>query len=203
MISILNYKFQNPTFLKEALLHPSKKKNINFQRMEFLGDKILSFELSTTLFKKYPNFTEGDLSNMLSDLASAATINELVNTYIKKYIQYTGDINEKIIVDTFEAIIGAIYLDGGDYKKIIKKLWIKKFFFIENSKKNVKNLLQEIAQKKKYNLTYEYEKINNLFYTTVKMNNHIAKGFGISKKISSREAAKKLLEEIAIEITHY
>lgn len=196
MISIFNYTFKNPSFLEAALLHPSKKKNLEFQRMEFLGDKLLSFELSIFLFKKYPKFTEGDLSTLLARLVSAYVINELAAIHISPFIKYTGNINETIIVDTFEAIIGAIYLDGGNYQNIIKHLWYDKLHDIYNSQKNAKNLLQEISQKNKYNLVYEYEKINNFFYANVTMDKYKARGQGLSKKTASVEAAMNLLTEI-------
>ena len=157
---ILDYKFKDIKLLDEALTHSSiknynkQKKIFNYERLEFLGDRILGFIISDLIFKKYPNFQEGDLSilfqkytntKFLSDVAISLNLNKFV-------IVQKGDCLEKkdsIMSDLVESIIAAIYIDSNldnakifINNKIINNLKIKNVF-----DKHPKTLLQEYCLK--------------------------------------------------------
>ena len=77
----INYKFKNKELINLALTHSSfsNKKNLNYERLEFLGDRVLSLVISEHLFIKYPNENEGALSKRLSNLVSKQTLLEVAN----------------------------------------------------------------------------------------------------------------------------
>ena len=161
----INYKFKNQNLIELALTHSSfrNKKNLNYERLEFLGDRVLSLVVSEYLFLKFPNENEGALSKRLATLVSKQTLLDVANEInIKEILKI--DIFEKkninlkknisILSDVCEALIGAIYIDSdlNSAKKFIYKYWEKKI------KKNIlppqdpKSLLQEVAQKRGLNL---------------------------------------------------
>lgn len=120
----IGYEFKNKQFLKLALTHISlaNEKNIESnQRLEFLGDSILSFAVAEHIYKKYKNLDEGRLTEMRaasvceSALAEAAKKLDLGNSVMfgKSEMVCGGKYKNSILADTFEAVLGAIYLDGG------------------------------------------------------------------------------------------
>ena len=119
----INYKFKNKSLINLAFTHSSfkNKKNTNYERLEFLGDRILSLIISEYLFLKYPIEDEGALSKRLSSLVSKKTLLEVANEInIKEMLKmdYSEKKNLKlkknvsILSDVCEALIGAIYLDS-------------------------------------------------------------------------------------------
>lgn len=203
--AILLYKFQNINLLEKALIHPSKEKNFEFQRLELLGDKIFNFCLCHIIFDKFEKKNEGDLSILLSHLISTTLIAKLVSVHISPYIQYTGTLNNSIIADTFEAIIGAIYLDSNDLSiisNIIKILWLP---YIEQEKntdfKNPKNKLQETTPHYKCVIKEHKEHPknnpnNNKFQVKMTSNGFTGFGEGSSKKIATSNGALALLKKL-------
>ena len=135
----INYKFRNKSLIDLAFTHSSykNKTNTDYERLEFLGDRVLSLILSEHLFLKYPNENEGALSKRLSNLVSKQTLLEVANEIsIKEMlkINYSEKKNLKlkknisILSDVCDALIGAIYLDSNldNAKKFIFKHWKKK-----------------------------------------------------------------------------
>jgi len=129
--SSLGYKFKKKSFLKEALTHKSyahekHKDRPSFnERMEFLGDSVLELVISEYLFNTYPEYTEADLSRIKSYTVQESTLAEIaknlnIGTHLLlgKGEEMTGGRNKpSLLADAFEAIIAAVYLDGG-YKKV-------------------------------------------------------------------------------------
>ena len=134
------------------------------ERLEYLGDAILSAVVADYLFKKFPYKDEGFLTEMRSKIVSRNQFNNLaIKLGIDKIIQSTQDANnipKSINGDAFEAVIGAVYLDKGyDFSK---KLIIEKIIKIhidieelESTDKNFKSKLIELVQKEKKNLEYK------------------------------------------------
>ena len=158
---IINYKFQNKSLIDLAITHSSfkNKKKTNYERLEFLGDRVLSLVISEYLFVKYSNENEGALSKRLSNLVSKQTLLEVANEisikemlkidiFEKKNIKLKKNIS--ILSDVCEALIGAIYLDSDleNAKKFIFKYWKKKILKNIVPPQDPKSLLQEVAQKK-------------------------------------------------------
>ncbi|MEI8067778.1 MAG: ribonuclease III [Candidatus Shapirobacteria bacterium] len=214
--SKIKVNFQDTTKLAQALNHRSylnenkEKKLESNERYEFLGDSILELWISDILFKKFPDFNEGDLTNLRSLVVrteNLALVSEKIN--LGEYIalskgeeNHGGRTNQSILADTFEAIVGAIYLDQGleaAYKFLaymldqsIANLSSKKIY------KDPKSVFQEIAQAKR-GITPHYKTINEsgpdhqkLFEVGVYLNeNLITTGKGNSKQKAEEDASIK------------
>ncbi len=218
----LNYSFSNKELLKTALTHSSyanenKMKIIeNNERMEFLGDSIISLIVSQYLYKKYPNYPEGDLTKIRamvvceSSLSYAAReINLGDYILLGKGEDITGGRDrDSILADTIESVAGAIYIDS-DFKSI-NNILLRKFednIVYAAAKGNLfmdyKTELQELLQKeKKSEIDYKVYKEkgpdhNKVFFIKVLFNgNEIGKGKGKNKKEAEQMAAKDALAEM-------
>ena len=212
----INYKFKNKSLVNLALTHSSfkNKKNKNYERLEFLGDRVLSLVISEHLFLKYPNENEGALSKRLSNLVSKQTLLEVANEIgIKEMLKI--DIFEKrnlklkknisILSDVCESLIGAIYLDSNleNAKKFISNYWEKKISKNILPPQDPKSLLQEVVQKKgldlpKYNLKKKEGPPHSPGFEIEVSLKGIRKFSATSKTIKDAEinAAKKMVDYI-------
>lgn len=218
---IIGYQFSNKNLLQEALTHPSlskeRKSNFNYQRLEFMGDKVLSLIITEFLIKKYKNEKEGELSRrhavlvsgeVLSEIAKQIKINEALFMSSGEF-NLGGKDNKKNLENALEAVIAAIYLDSGfdEVTKFIMKFW--QFFLdrdIEPPKDPVSKL-QEIVQLRSKELPkYSLEKVGGSdhkpeFCATVRIS-FLQKQFkanGGSKKEAQKKVAQLVLDEIAID----
>ena len=154
---ILKYDFKNKSLLNQALTHKSFDNNNNNEKLEFLGDRVLGLIISKKLIDKYPNEKEGIIDKKFANLVNKKTcVNIAKKLNLKKYL-FLGSSNknlerssDKILSDSLEAIVGAIYLDGGlKYsEKFILNFWET---FIDNSIVTLidsKTKLQEYSLKK-------------------------------------------------------
>jgi len=162
--SIIEYTFKNKKLLINSLIHPSslidKKKNkitiVNdFERLEFLGDRVLGLAISSIIYKKFTKNNEGDLSKKLSYLVQKNFLHKIsIDLKIDNILNYSFKKNEKmnvsILADSIESLIGAIYLDGGfvNAKKFINKFWGPYFDINEINMQDFKTQLQELSQQK-------------------------------------------------------
>jgi ribonuclease-3 len=216
----LNYTFKNTRLLKEALTHPStsiKLKNglkFNYERLEFLGDSILSSVIAEYLVKNHKFENEGDLSKRKAFLVSSRTIYKIAKEklFLDKFIIMSeGEKNsggaEKInnLENCLEAIIGAIFLDSdfSAVKNIVLNLWLNLDSLLEKAPQSPKMKLQEWSQKylkilPKYILVDEVVKKNsNVFVIRIELENF--KTFetsGNSKKETEEKLANMMLEYI-------
>lgn len=212
----LNIHFSNPLLLQEALTHPSyafeQGLKINNERLEFLGDSVLSVVISEILFKEYKTVDEAVLSKLKSYLVSKSTLSRWARKIkLNKYILLSrserasgGEKKDSILVGSFEALIGAIYLD--------KNLDAVKSFIVENFFKkekiifrdvDYKTKLQEIAQKKYKTLPVytvikeEGPEHDKTFISEVRiMEKVLGIGKGKTKKQSQQLAAKQALQNL-------
>ena len=212
----INYKFKNKSLINLAFTHSSfkNKKNKNYERLEFLGDRVLALVISEDLFLKYPTEDEGALSKRLSDLVSKQKLLEVANEisikemlkidqFEKRNLKLKKNIS--ILSDVCEALIGAIYLDSNleNAKKFISKYWKKKISKNILPPQDPKSLLQEVAQKKGLNLpkyilkNKEGPPHNPRFEVEVFLKG-IRKFSAIAKtiKIAEINAAKKMVDYI-------
>jgi ribonuclease III len=125
--NLLGYKFRNQDLLSQALTHRSfvnehEEENLrNNESLEFLGDAVLGFVISSRIFQHYPELTEGELSKIKAYLVSAANLVRFAEgIHLGDFIRLSrgeektgGRTKRAIMVDAYEAIIGGIYLDGG------------------------------------------------------------------------------------------
>ena len=213
---ILDYKFENIELLNEALTHSSikkdnkKKRIFNYERLEFLGDRILGFIISDLIFKKFPNFQEGELSilfqkytntKFLSNVALSLDLNKFV-------IVQKGDSLEKkdsIMSDLIESIIAAIYLDSNldNARLFIMNKIVNNFKIKDAINKHPKTILQEHSLKYfKMIPVYSIEDKSGPdhepeFKVSVSINSqNYADGVGSSTQKAEENAAKNLLKKM-------
>jgi ribonuclease-3 len=208
---IINYKFNDRRLLKHALTHSSyaneKRMNKldNNERLEFLGDAVLELVTSEFIYNRHKKMPEGDLTKLRARIVCEQTLascaNELnLGNYVllgKGEAATGGRERHSILSDAMEAIIGAIYLDGGFTNA---KEFISKFILSDVENKELffdsKTILQEIVQSEyKEQLTYELIREegpdHNKKFTVAALVNEIELGIGVgsTKKAAEQEAA--------------
>ena len=213
----IKVKFKNPEFLLLALTHRSylnenRKLKSSNERLEFLGDAILEYWVSQKLYSLFPDFDEGQLTNLRSLIVCTDNLANISNSFdLGSFIllsrgeaTHNGRQNISLLADTLESLIGAIHLDQG-YKTTEKFL---NHFFDKNiktlSKKNIykdsKSLFQEIAQSKR-GVTPRYQLISEfgpdhqkMFKIGLYLNEKlIATGEGNSKQRAEEDAASRAI----------
>ena len=214
----IGYHFKNIALLNEALTHSSyanehKAKHIKYnERLEFLGDAVMSNEVSDYIFKNCPQLPEGELTKLRASLVCEKSLYQFAKKInLGSYILLSkgernngGDDRASILADAFEALIAAIYIDGGfsAASKHILNFVIPEIKNSKNRKSNdYKTTLQEIIQKNpgemlEYVLVSESGPDHNKhFVSEVHLNsNVIGKGGGKSKKEAEQQAARQALE---------
>jgi ribonuclease-3 len=212
----LNYKFKDQELLKTALTHSSYANETSVEsneRLEFLGDAVLGFIVAHVLYKRYPDASEGKLSKMRSSIVSRMNFAHLARELKidKQVLLGKGEENtggrerESNISGTFEAVIGAIFIDGGYRRvsKIITTLLKNCLNGDEEIFKDYKTKLQEVAQRKfkkvpKYKVVLEEGPPHDKnFHIEVRLGRKsFGKGVGRNKKQAEQEAAKQGLESM-------
>ena len=210
----INIKFKDKRLLSLSLIHKSFDLLFNNEKLEFLGDRVLGLVLSKKLFNLYPYESEGNLDKKFASMVNRVTclkISKILelekflilgNTYKKN-----SKIEDKILSDACEALIGAIYLDSG-YKVVegfILKFWNDEIKKSAKTEIDSKTKLQEYSLKRFQKLptykvlTYKGPQHKPSYKVSVKIyNSKSFYGVGNSKKISEHDAAKKLLEDLKI-----
>ncbi|CEN79925.1 ribonuclease III [Paraclostridium sordellii] len=216
---IINYKFVNKAYILEALTHSSysnENKSYAFnERLEFLGDSVLGIVVSDFLFKNETELPEGELTKLRANIVCEESLSDVAkNLNLGKHIllgrgeEATGGRDRvSILADAFEAVIAAIYLDGGiePAKTFVLKNMEE---IIEDSIKgrifrDYKTHLQEVVQSQGesnivYNLVEEIGPDHNKrFVMEVRLNDEsLGKGEGKSKKEAEQSAAKQALRRM-------
>lgn len=129
----LGYRFKNIKLLDEALTHDSNRVNDRtlptYQRLEFLGDSVLNLVVSDSIFRKYPDYNEGELTNKRKELTEALKQTQIAEKLnIKDYIVFGQSVNKNQFSkyhSFVESLIGAVYLDSGlqEAKNVIDRVW--------------------------------------------------------------------------------
>ena len=211
----IGYKFNNKALIIEALTHSSYvnehkiNKKHDYERLEFLGDAILEMISSEYLFKTFPEKKEGEMSKIRAALVcEPALYHDSLQIDLKNYIQFgkgeeaTGGRNkESIIADVMEAVIGALYLDGGfdESKKFIDKYVLSNAESYQMYNDN-KSTLQELVQSQKLG-TVRYETCgesgpehDKIFEVRVFVgDDNLGEGTGKTKKAAEQQAAYKAI----------
>jgi len=220
LIDLLGYSFSNPELLQLALTHRSAN-DPNNERLEFLGDSIVNFVIAKILYDLYPSANEGELSRLRASLINRDTLTTLAqNLNLGPYIilgpgeiKSGGNHRNSILSCTIEAIIGAIFLDGG-FEKVFSRIHAWYEPFIESLKnpesyKDWKTQLQELMQEQKEPLpVYSVEQIkgkshNQIFIVICSINNdkQTTRGEGTSRRRAEQAAAEKMLGKLNNEST--
>jgi len=214
-----NLKFKNKDFLIQAFTHRSYlNENPDFylahnERLEFLGDAVLELAVTEHLFKQYPDKSEGELTSWRAALVNAKILADIArnlgfNDFLllsRGETKETGKARQYILANTFEAFVGALYLDRGykDCQGFIEKNVITELPRIlkDNLFRDAKSLFQERAQEK-VSITPTYKVIRDWgpdhakhFIIGVFLRDKlVAEGEGSSKQEAEEKAAKKALE---------
>jgi len=216
----LEYEFRSKEFLDEALRHSSF---VNEQpdsglrdneRFEFLGDAVLNLIVGHILMERYPNLNEGDLSRIRANLVNESQLAIIarsidLGTFIrlgKGEIQTQGREKSSILAGAFEALLAAIYLDGG-FKvafKIIERDFVPYLDSVNSAidSYDYKSRLQEWAQEEQGVMPYyrvvreEGPDHDKTFWILVKVFDVESEGKGKSKKTAEQDAARKALEKL-------
>lgn len=215
----LGVKFKNKDLLIQAFCHRSYlNENPDFylehnERLEFLGDAVLELVITEYLYKKYPNESEGELTNWRAALVNAKILGNIAqslgfNDFLllsRGEEKETGKSRLYILANTFESFIGSMYLDSG-YRKckdFIEDNLVKELPIIiqEGSYKDAKSLFQEKAQEQK-GITPTYKVLKEfgpdhakIFTIGVYLDSRlIAKGEGLSKQEAEEQAAQNALK---------
>ncbi len=210
----ININFKNKTLLKQAITHKSYDKNINNEKLEFIGDRILGFVIAKKLLEIFPSDSEGILDKKLASLVNKNKCLEISKKFnLNKFIM-TGNkqtksyiIEDKIVSDACEALIGAIFYDQGIkiVEKFILDLWSNNISNSVETKVDAKTKLQEYSLKK-FKILPIYKILSTkgpkhkpLFNVSVKIKNYkYVEGSGLSKKEAEQNAASKLLDKIGL-----
>jgi ribonuclease-3 len=212
---ILNYNFSDKNLLELALTHRSFKGKNN-ERLEFLGDSILNFVIAESLFKKFDLLPEGDLSRLRSQLVKSETLSEIgillqLGDYLilgEGELKSAGWRRPSILADSVEAIIGAVFIDGGisDASDLILDWFKDRIDLINPDKieKDSKSVLQELLQSKKITLPdYNIVSIEGEAHCQhFRVSCSIPKlglsieGEGSSRKIAEQGAAEEILKKL-------
>jgi ribonuclease-3 len=215
----LEYIFDNKKLLEEALAHPSITRIneddsfFNYERLEFLGDSVLGLIIAELLIKKYKNEKEGALAKRQSGLIKGEAVANIARELnLGKYIKMTageesmgGRNNDSNLENSLEAIIGAIYLDGGlePSRKFIVNHWANLVDDMKEPPKDPKTSLQELLQSRKLPIP-EYIVVDASgpsHYPVFTIRLEVA-GYesvcasGKSKKKAEKKVAKMMLEQI-------
>ena len=210
----IGYIFKDKNLLKTALTHTSyayEKRVQSNEKLEFLGDSILEFISSNYLYKNYINLNEGEMTKVRASVVCEKSLYKIAIKHNfgdflylgKSELSNNGNKNEAILADSVEAVIAAIFLDGG--LEPVQK------FIIENLAEEIKIASQNVGLKDyktvlqhKGTVNIEYNILNEsgpdhskVFEAEVKCNGkQLATGKGTSKKAAEMEAAKKAIEQL-------
>lgn len=209
----LNYEFQQPKLLKVALTHRSKGGEHN-ERLEFLGDAVVNFVIAEILYQQFTKATEGELSRWRATLVNRDALAELAKQFeLGQYLflgpgelRSGGHERQSILSCAMEAVIGAVYLDGGfDAARARIIEWYGPFLESLSSAashKDPKTLLQEYLQSRRFSLPiYSVEAIEGeahqqLFTISCQVKELKEKtlGKGTSRRRAEQDAAQAMLE---------
>ena len=212
--TIIGYKFKNPKLLETALTHTSYANESRTpvqhnERLEFLGDSVLQIVSADYLFHAYADRPEGDLTRIRSSLVSEGALFQFAQEInLGEYLRLGrgeercgGRTRPSVVSDAFEAVIAALYLDGG--MEVARNFILPFITEGKTAEDDYKTRLQEVVQQDpsavlKYEVTGETGPDHNKQFTVCVWRNGelLAEGRGRSKKAAEQHAAKVALEKL-------
>jgi ribonuclease-3 len=203
----LDYTFQDLELLERALTHTSAGVDVNYERLEFLGDRVLGLVVAEMLLNSFPAENEGDIGRRFAELVRAEALTRIGR---KAGIDVAltlagGDANDSIVADATEAVIAALYLDGGlrAATQFIERQWSPLVKVTDAPPRDAKTALQEWSQARglglpKYrDIAREGPDHQPLFTVEVTVaGSPPAHAQGSSKRAAEQEAAALLLAQL-------
>jgi len=219
--SALGYSFTNTLLLTQALTHSSHANEKSTgerdnEQLEFLGDSVLGFLVSDYLFRAHPNLTEGQLSRLKGFFVSSANLVKYAErVHLGSYLQLGkgeektgGRMKQALLVDGLEAVLGAIYLDGGmdEARRVMLRFLEPQMEDVGGSERQLtdfKTELQEQLQsghlgRAEYIIASEQGPDHQKLFTVEVMieGESVARGVGLTKKAAEQAAARHALERL-------
>jgi ribonuclease-3 len=220
LLERIDYRFSDETLLDRALTHISalsgKSRSGSYQRLEFLGDRVLGLVISEMLLRNYPKADEGELSKRLADLVRRETCADVARVMDIGSALRLGNSESNaggrrrtaILADVCESLIGAVFLDGGypAAVKLIDKFWSERMRALSRPPRDAKTALQEWAQGRGLP-TPSYKEVerkgphhNPEFRVAVVLpDREAAEGQGRSKRAAEQAAAAAMLAREGVE----
>jgi ribonuclease III len=214
----LGHQFANETLRDQALTHRSASSRHN-ERLEFLGDSLLGQIISSQLYHRFPDASEGEMSRMRSSLVKEKTLAELASELQLGDVLHLGSgelksggfRRESILADALEALIGAIYLDAGFpvCEQVVLQLFESRLSQLPDSgtDKDAKTRLQEALQGARlplpqYDLLATYGEAHaQTFHVRCTLHNgSVAEGHGSSRRRAEQHAAEILLQQLSEQV---
>ena len=217
----IGYGFQNETLFLQALTHSSytnevksEERGENYERLEYLGDAVLEMVTSDFLYHRYEALPEGELTRLRAALVCEESLFECATTLsLSAYIRFGkgeemsgGREKPSILADVTEALIGAIYLDGGidEAARFIESFVlcnVEEKYFVDDAKTRLQEAAQRIGRETPdYRLVAETGPEHDKRFTSAVFlgDRFLAEGTGRNKKASQQEAAKAALQVLCI-----
>ena len=203
----LDYTFRNPELLARALTHTSAGAEVNYERLEFLGDRVLALVVAELLLERFPGEREGQIGRRFAELVRAENLARVGRVCgIDAALTLSGDsANDKMIADATEAVIAALYLDGGypAAARFIEHHWSPFIARAERPPRDAKTALQEWSQARGLGLPV-YQELGRagpdhkpLFTVAVSVADRApVEAQGRSKRAAEQVAAAQLLAEL-------
>lgn len=210
----LGYKFADYAHIERALTHSSVRKKtddfFHYERLEFLGDRVLGLVIAGLLFEHYPEANEGELSLRLNSLVNGKTLATISDELgLHEFIRTGGDLKQltgkrmqNVRGDVLEAVIASIFLDGGlqASREFIDRYWGTRLFDDANARRDSKTELQEWSHAHRLGTPKYREKSRSgpdhdpIFTVTVHVESlPVIEGRGSSKRVAEQDAACKVL----------
>lgn len=217
---VLGYQFRNMTLLEQALTHPSvisgraKRQFTEYERLEFLGDRVLGLVMAEVLYHHFPTEPEGDLAKRHVALVRREALARIaLNIHLGRHLTLShgedtagGRDNPGLLADACEAVIGAMFVDGGFdvARTFVRHNWIPLLDELSSPPKDAKTRLQEWAQGKgfalpTYTVTGQQGAAHNpVFVVQVAVTGYdaTATGTGSSKRVAEQAAAAAFMEVV-------
>ena len=208
----IGYNFHSHDYLREALTHSSLRggAELHYERLEFLGDRVLGLVIAEKLHRIFPDATEGELSVRYNQLVNGKTLAQISDELkLFEFIRTAGDIRELtgkrmlgVRADVLEALIAAVYLDGGlqAATDFVSHFWLTRFHQETAAQRDSKTELQEWAHANQIE-TPQYVEVGRtgpdhepLFTVVVKLEGYDeSRGRGRSKRAAEQDAASAFL----------
>ncbi len=207
----LGYKFSNINLLKQAVTHSSCTSSIseNYERLEFLGDRVLGVAIASLLYRIFKNEPEGSLSQRHTALVCKETVAEVARRLeIDKFIHVANEEireNENVLCDVCEAVIGAIFMDSHCERAVefVNEHWKELIDKNIAPPKDCKTMLQEVSHASGCGIPVytvigrsgsEHEPVFRISVKICGRDEEV--GEGRNKKLAEQEAARKMLKKM-------
>ena len=205
--NIIKYFFKNKELLNQAFIHSSYANELgvqSYEKLEFLGDSVLSLVISEELMKHY-SLKEGEMTKLRANIVSSKNLSHIIETLkLDKYIQFGKSMKNQhnlpsVNGDIFESVLGAVYIDGGFDKAkkfVLDNIDVKNYLDIKN---DYKTMLQEVVQGDGGKICYNTNQIENEnnFMAEVLINGIVVStAISTSKKDAETKAAEIALKKL-------